>query len=82
MRWVVVFLLFSACKKDYIIDEPLILTREEKNCIIQNMVPETKNIDEKEKKYKYFKINGKYYRSDDPKLRKCLKYLLPQKLTH
>ncbi len=77
IKWVLLlFLLFSYCKKrDRIIEEYVNLTEEEIQCIVTNVTPLDK---ESVRENEDFKINGKYYSADDPHLIECIKHLVKE----
>ncbi len=77
MKWMIIlFLLLSHCKKrDYVIEEYVNLTEEEIQCIVTNVTPLDKEF---VRENEDFKINEKYYSSDDPQLIKCIKHLVKE----
>ena len=77
MKWILIlFLFFLYCKKrDYVIEEYLNLTEEEIQCITNNVTPLEKDFIREDED---FKVNGKYYSSDDPQLIKCIKHLIKE----
>ena len=78
MRWLIIlFLLFSGCKKN----RPLVnyepLTEEELNCVFKNVKPIDENSSEIDDDY-IVVFDGKYYNWVDPEFQKCLKDYKPE----
>ena len=73
MKWIVIlFLLFSVCKKQKPVVNYDPLTEAELKCVFKNVKPIGKNSSEINEDFVVV-FDGKYYKWTDPKFQECLK---------